>query len=65
MLAHTNEAIPSEVHYMGELAQILVPYLSFSKDGMIIDLRVSKTDQEGAGRKVGIPFAKAPETCPV
>ena len=31
----------------------------------MIDLRVSKTDQEGAGRKVGIPFAKDPKTCPV
>jgi integrase len=48
-----------------ELAQIRVSDLSFNKDGVIIDIRVSKTDQEGVGRKVGIPFAKAPETCPV
>ncbi|MGA8742255.1 MAG: site-specific integrase [Terracidiphilus sp.] len=48
-----------------ELAQILVSDLSFSKDGVVIDLRVSKTDQEGAGRKVGIPLVKNSSTCPV
>lgn len=48
-----------------ELAQIQVGDLSFNKDGVVIDLRVSKTDQEGEGRKVGIPFANDPNTCPV
>jgi integrase len=48
-----------------ELAQIRFCDLSFNKDGVIVDLCISKTDQEGAGRKVGIPFAKLPETCPV
>jgi integrase len=48
-----------------ELAQILVSDLSFSKDGVVIDLRVSKTDQEGAGRKVGIPYGQDSNTCPV
>lgn len=48
-----------------ELAQIRLSDLSFTKDGVIVDLRISKTDQEGVGRKIGIPFAKAPETCPV
>lgn len=49
-----------------ELAQIHFCDLSF-KDGIgvVIDLRVSKTNQEGAGRKVGIPFAKDSSTCPV
>jgi integrase len=28
-------------------------------------LRRSKTDQEGTGRKVGIPYGSNPETCPV
>ena len=32
---------------------------------MIIDLRKSKTDQEGTGRKVGIPFGHDKNTCPV
>jgi integrase len=48
-----------------ELAQIHSSDLSFSDDGVVIDLRVSKTGQEGAGRKVGIPFARVIETCPV
>jgi integrase len=28
-------------------------------------LRQSKTDQEGTGRKIGIPYGSNPETCPV
>ena len=28
-------------------------------------LRKSKTDQEGFGRKIGIPYGSNPETCPV
>jgi integrase len=48
-----------------ELAQIHFSDLSFNKDGVVVDLRVSKTDQEDAGRKIGIPFAKEPNTCPV
>jgi integrase len=28
-------------------------------------LRRSKTDQQGAGRKIGIPYGSNPETCPV
>jgi hypothetical protein len=28
-------------------------------------LRRSKTDQNGAGRKIGIPYGANPETCPV
>jgi integrase len=48
-----------------ELAAIDFAHLSFTKDGLIIDLRRSKTDQEAAGRKVGIPFGKEEETCPV
>jgi integrase len=48
-----------------ELARIDVCDLSFNKDGVVIDIRVSKTDQEGTGRKVGLPFGKSPGTCPV
>ncbi len=33
-------------------------HLSFTNDGLVINLRRSKTDQEVAGRKVGIPFGK-------
>jgi integrase len=38
---------------------------SFNKEGVVIDIRVSKTDQERAGRKVGIPFGEYEDTCPV
>jgi integrase len=48
-----------------ELAAIDFTHLSFTKDGLVIDLRRSKTDQEAAGRKVGIPFGKDETTCPV
>ena len=48
-----------------ELAGIDCAHLSFTKDGLVIDLRRSKPDQEAAGRKVGIPFGKEEATCPV
>jgi integrase len=48
-----------------ELAAIDFAHLSFTKDGLVIDLRRSKTDQEAAGRKVGIPFGKEEITCAV
>jgi integrase len=48
-----------------ELAAIDLAHLSFAEDGLVIDLRRSKTDQEAAGRKVGIPFGKDDATCPV
>jgi integrase len=48
-----------------ELAAIDCAHLSFTKDGLVIDLRRSKTDQEAAGRKVGIPFGKNDATCPI
>jgi integrase len=38
---------------------------AFGKDGLTITLRRSKTDQDGAGRKIGIPYGANPETCPV
>jgi site-specific recombinase XerD len=36
-----------------------------SKDGLTVILRRSKTDQDGAGRKIGIPYGANPDTCPV
>jgi integrase len=39
--------------------------ITFSKDGLTIVLRRSKTDQTGTGRKIGIPYGANPETCPV
>jgi len=48
-----------------ELVRLSVEDCSFTKDGLTVTLRRSKTDQTGEGRKVGIPFGSNPETCPV
>jgi integrase len=48
-----------------ELVALDVADLSFGDDGLEITIRRSKTDQEGLGRKVGIPFGGRPRTCPV
>ncbi len=42
-----------------------VQEFAFGKDGLTVTLRRSKTDQAGAGRRVGIPYGSNPETCPV
>jgi integrase len=34
-------------------------------EGQVLTLRRSKTDQEGAGRQVGVPYGSNPATCPV
>jgi site-specific recombinase XerD len=48
-----------------ELACINIYDLKFSADGVTVNLRKSKTDQEGAGREVGLPFGSSQKTCPV
>ena len=48
-----------------ELVSLDVKDLDFTDDGLAVTLRRSKTDQEAAGRKVGIPYGSSPETCPV
>jgi integrase len=48
-----------------ELVGLDVADCAFGKDGLTVTLRRSKTDQEGQGRKVGIPYGANPETCPV
>jgi integrase len=48
-----------------ELVGLDVEDCTFGKDGLTIMLRRSKTDQDGAGRKIGIPYGANPETCPV
>ena len=48
-----------------ELAGIHIYDLKFSTDGVVVTVRKSKTDQEGAGREVGLPFGASQETCPV
>lgn len=48
-----------------ELVALDVEDCAFGKDGLTVTLRRSKTDQDGAGRKIGIPYGSNPETCPV
>jgi site-specific recombinase XerD len=48
-----------------ELVGLTVADLAFGTDGLTVTLRRSKTDQAGAGRKVGIPYGGTPATCPV
>jgi site-specific recombinase XerD len=48
-----------------ELVALDIGDLEFTRDGLVITVSRSKTDQEGAGRKVGIPYGSNPDTCPV
>ena len=48
-----------------ELVGLDIEDCAFAKDGLTVMLRRSKTDQNGMGRKVGIPYGSNPETCPV
>jgi site-specific recombinase XerD len=48
-----------------ELVSLDVEDCSFGTDGLTVTLRRSKTDQQRAGRKIGIPYGSNPETCPV
>jgi integrase len=48
-----------------EMVALDIDDCAFGKDGLTVTLRRSKTDQDGAGRKIGIPYGSNPETCPV
>jgi site-specific recombinase XerD len=48
-----------------ELVALYVEDLEFKREGLVINLRRSKTDQEGQGRKVAIPYGSNCDTCPV
>lgn len=48
-----------------EIVGLDVADISNGSDGLTVLLRRSKTDQEGQGRKVGIPYGSNPATCPV
>jgi site-specific recombinase XerD len=48
-----------------ELVGLDVGDLRSTEDGYVLTVRRSKTDQEGAGRTLGIPYGSRPETCPV
>jgi integrase len=48
-----------------ELVGLDVADVTETTDGLRVNLRRSKTDQEGAGRTVGIPYGSNLVTCPV
>jgi site-specific recombinase XerD len=48
-----------------EIVNINIEDTSFSREGLTIIIRNSKTDQEGSGRKVGIAYGSNCNTCPV
>jgi site-specific recombinase XerD len=48
-----------------EVVALNVADLEFTTEGVLISVRQSKTDQEGAGEIVAVPFGTLPETCPV
>lgn len=48
-----------------ELASLEVADVTSARDGLVVTIRRSKTDPEGEGQKVGIPYGSRPATCPV
>ena len=48
-----------------ELVGLNCEDIAFEREGLVITIRRSKTDQEGVGRKVGIHYGTRLETCPV
>ena len=43
-----------------ELEALDVEDITFTHDGIVLTLRRSKTDQDGAGRQIGIPYRSNP-----
>src|SRR6185437_8241957 len=48
-----------------ELVSLDCSDLAFTSEGLLIKLRRSKTDQEGQGRQIALPFGSNASTCPV
>ncbi|QSO55457.1 tyrosine-type recombinase/integrase (plasmid) [Alicyclobacillus curvatus] len=48
-----------------ELVALDMGDIELTEDGLTITIRRSKTDQEGKGRKLGVPYGSHRETCPV
>jgi integrase len=49
----------------GELVRLRYEDIRFTKEGVVVTIPHSKTDAEGEGQTVGIPYGSHPETCPV
>lgn len=48
-----------------ELVALNYEDVRFTREGLVVTVRRSKTDQAGVGREVGIPYGSTFETCPV
>ena len=48
-----------------ELVGLDVEHVTWTTEGLTLLITRSKTDKEGAGAEIGIPFGGTPETCPV
>ncbi|MBC8015673.1 MAG: site-specific integrase [Sporomusaceae bacterium] len=48
-----------------ELVAIIMDDIEFTRDGLTITMKHSKTDQEGQGYKKGIPYGSHSDTCPI
>jgi integrase len=48
-----------------ELVGLDVGDVTETNDGLVVRIRRSKTDQEGTGRTIGIPYGSHPSSCPV
>ncbi len=48
-----------------ELVALDVGDVTVTGDGLVLTVRRSKTDQDGAGRRLGIPYGSNPDSCPV
>ena len=51
--------------HRSEIVAINIEDLQHGEEGFAVQIRRSKTDQTGAGRKIGIPYGQGPLTCPV
>jgi site-specific recombinase XerD len=48
-----------------ELTALDAADVAITREGLVVTIRRSKTDQEGEGRKIGVPYGSNPATCPV
>jgi integrase len=48
-----------------ELVGLDIEHRTLTADGIRLLITRSKTDKEGAGAEIGIPYGQVPETCPV
>jgi site-specific recombinase XerD len=48
-----------------ELVALNVQDVADTHDGLVVTVTRSKTDQDGEGRQIGVPYGSNPTTCPV